>query len=121
MKRRRMKSSRSPDIARPVSHVPILDAVRAAVPTLFDGFVLHAFTDETSPPSSHEELVIGGETGYFLEPRLRRDMVVQVIATLEPSGEPGAVQPKRVGLPRPGDNDAKGFTKPYPWPDRSPD
>jgi len=44
-----------------------LDAVRAAVPTLFDGFVLHAFTDETSPPSSHEELVIGGETGYFLE------------------------------------------------------
>jgi hypothetical protein len=68
MKGRRMKSSRSPDIARPVSHVPILDAVRAAVPTLFDGFVLHAFTDETSPPSSHEELVIGGETGYSLEP-----------------------------------------------------
>ena len=48
-------------------------------------------------------------------------MVVQMIATLEPSGEPGAVQPKRVGLPRPVDNDAKGFTKPYPWLDRSPD
>ncbi len=57
----------------------------------------------------HEELVIGGETGYLLEPRLRRDMVEQVIATLEPSGEPGAVQPKRVRLPRPGDNDAKGL------------
>jgi hypothetical protein len=35
MKGRRMKSSRSPDIARPLSHVPTLDAVRAAVPTLF--------------------------------------------------------------------------------------
>jgi hypothetical protein len=27
-----------------------LDAVRAAVPILFDGFVLHAFTGETGPP-----------------------------------------------------------------------
>jgi hypothetical protein len=84
---------------------------RRAVPTLFDGFVLHKFAGETGPLFAHEELVIGGESGHFLEPLVRAEMIERVVATHQPSGEPAAVQPKRVGLPRnqAPHNDAEGL------------
>jgi hypothetical protein len=45
---------------------------RCAVPTLFDGFVLHKFAGATGPLFAHEKLVIGGESGHLLEPLVRR-------------------------------------------------
>jgi hypothetical protein len=38
-------------------------------------------------------------------------MIERVVATLHPSGEPDAVQPKRVGLRSQGNNDAEGLPK----------
>jgi hypothetical protein len=65
-----------------------LEAVRAALFTLFDRFTLHQFDSESGPPFAYLELFVGDDCGYFLEPSVRPDMVAQVVIRHYPSGEP---------------------------------
>jgi hypothetical protein len=60
-----------------------LEAVRAALFTLFDGFTLHRFGSGSGPPFAYLELFVGDDCGYFLEPRVRADMVAQVLVAYD--------------------------------------
>jgi DNA invertase Pin-like site-specific DNA recombinase len=89
-----------------------VEAVRAALLTLFDRFTLHRFDGETGPPIANDRLLVGDplDGGYFLEPSVRPEMVAQVLAVHHPSGEPAAVAPTRIALAARENKDANGFT-----------
>jgi hypothetical protein len=89
-----------------------LEAVRAALFTLFDGFILHRFEGDTGPPIANEELLVGDPLngGYFLEPSVRGEMVAQLIVVRHPSGQPLAVAPTRIALAARKNKDAESLT-----------